>query len=1184
MIPCLSNPPRRGRPKQKDSVWRAHGERITRNPNSEFPKSERTPNSEFRNRLLRCAGTTRGTKSIELGISGFRDFLRTSDFGLRTSGLTLLTLLSVLLLPAPTVRSASVSANYSIVHHSLGGGGGRAQSARYTVHAATAGLGDSSSHGAAGLSNVSGFPGQITDEPAALDASYEVALNGSVAITLTATDPENDPLTFQVLSNPAHGTLTGTPPNLTYQAGASFATFDQFTFVVHDGTFQSAPATITLVAPGANAPPTITPISNQFVTEGQLLSRQVIASDPNQPTQSLTFSLGAGSPFGAAIETTTGLFTWTPTESQGPGVYDLTVIVTDNASTPLQATAQFRVTVAEANQSPTLVAIADISVAVGTLATFTAVASDADLPAQQLQFSLGPDAPVGAHIDPVTGAFTWTPGASAAGNQFSVTITVTDNGTPLLSASRTFTISVTGAPPPPANTAPTLEPIPDRTVEANTLLSFTAAASDTDQPPQQLQFSLGPGAPSGAQINPTTGLFTWTPGSDAAGSQFSITIFVTDNGSPALSASRTFTITVTTPPPPPPANTAPSLAAIADRSVTAGTTLSVIASANDGDQPPQQLIFTLGAGAPPGAQINPLTGLFTWTPSATAAGDQFSVTVIVIDNGSPALSASRTFTITVTSPPPPPPINTAPTLAAIADQSAQVGNPLTFQVSATDAESPPQQLTFSLGSGAPAGVALDSNTGLFAWTPGPETADQRFVLTVIATDNGSPPLSASQTFNITVAAAPPPPQNTPPILASIENRIIEEGRTLDFPVLAADRDVPAQKLSYTLEPGAPEGARLDIETLTFSWTPAENQGPGSYRITVRATDDGEPPLSDVRSFTVTVSEVNLPPVLAPINDQNARAGETLTFTATAIDPDLPAQTLTFGLVEGPAGATIDPATGRFVWTPPASQPVGPVLVQITVRDNGSPAASAAESVRIDIVAGLRLLIPGRVSETEFQLGLQGPPDACYRIEASTDLVHWTPAVSGAADASGRFTFTDPRAPSVIAKYYRAIEIPCVPPPAMPRILQPTLTSQNEIQFTIEGAPGACYRVESTTDFQRWTSVLSGSADTTGHFVAIARRDPIMRAAFYRVVAISCAAAPPVEISPPKVTTSGEISFSIRGAPNSCYTLEATSDLLTWQQVSEQKTDAAGAAEITTTIDRTLGFAFFRARPGECAGP
>jgi hypothetical protein len=96
------------------------------------------------------------------------------------------------------------------------------------------------------------------------------------------------------------------------------------------------------------------------------------------------------------------------------------------------------------------------------------------------------------------------------------------------------------------NTPPVLVPIANRSVTLGQTLTLTASASDADQPPQSLTFSLAPGAPFGAAINPSTGLLTWTPSNAPATNQ--ITVVVTDNGMPNLNATQAFSVTVFLPP------------------------------------------------------------------------------------------------------------------------------------------------------------------------------------------------------------------------------------------------------------------------------------------------------------------------------------------------------------------------------------------------------------------------------------------------------------------------------------------------------------------------------------------------------------------------------------------------------------------------------------------------------------
>ena len=86
----------------------------------------------------------------------------------------------------------------------------------------------------------------INDPPVANPQSVELPPNTSKAVTLTGSDNCNDPLTYAVLTQPAHGVLTGTAPNLTYTPATDYTGADSFTFKVNDGANDSPAATVTL--------------------------------------------------------------------------------------------------------------------------------------------------------------------------------------------------------------------------------------------------------------------------------------------------------------------------------------------------------------------------------------------------------------------------------------------------------------------------------------------------------------------------------------------------------------------------------------------------------------------------------------------------------------------------------------------------------------------------------------------------------------------------------------------------------------------------------------------------------------------------------------------------------------------------------------------------------------------------
>src|SRR5205814_8891295 len=104
----------------------------------------------------------------------------------------------------------------------------------------------------------------------------------------------------------------------------------------------------------------------------------------------------------------TGVFTWTPSEAQGPVDHTVTVRATDDGAPVLSAFETITIHVREVNQAPALAAIANQTVDEGLLLQLTASATDADLPANTLTFSLDAGAPAGAAISPGPGVFRWS--------------------------------------------------------------------------------------------------------------------------------------------------------------------------------------------------------------------------------------------------------------------------------------------------------------------------------------------------------------------------------------------------------------------------------------------------------------------------------------------------------------------------------------------------------------------------------------------------------------------------------------------------------------------------------------------------------------------------------------------------------------------------------------------------------
>src|SRR5439155_25328926 len=100
----------------------------------------------------------------------------------------------------------------------------------------------------------------VNDAPVAADQAVTTAEDTAKAIVLTASDVESDPLTYAIVAGPAHGTLSGVAPTVTYTPAANYNGADSFTFKANDGTVDSNVATVRL---------TVTPVNDAPVAAAQ---------------------------------------------------------------------------------------------------------------------------------------------------------------------------------------------------------------------------------------------------------------------------------------------------------------------------------------------------------------------------------------------------------------------------------------------------------------------------------------------------------------------------------------------------------------------------------------------------------------------------------------------------------------------------------------------------------------------------------------------------------------------------------------------------------------------------------------------------------------------------------------------------------------------------------------------------
>lgn len=213
---------------------------------------------------------------------------------------------------------------------------------------------------ATGTVNVTVAP--VNDSPTANNQSVTTNANTPVSITLTGSDLEtaSDGLIFAVTVSPAHGSLSGTGPNLSYSPAADYSGPDSFMFTVRDagagaaGPLTSAEATVSIavndtIPPTISAPPSLTVNTGAGATScGALVTDGTLGGATGNDNAGSVSISRSGVPSGNVFPVGTTTITYTATDAVGnTRTATQTVTVIDN--TPPTVTAPAPITVSANN-------------------------------------------------------------------------------------------------------------------------------------------------------------------------------------------------------------------------------------------------------------------------------------------------------------------------------------------------------------------------------------------------------------------------------------------------------------------------------------------------------------------------------------------------------------------------------------------------------------------------------------------------------------------------------------------------------------------------------------------------------------------------------------------------------------------------------------------------------------------
>ncbi|MDP2228935.1 MAG: putative Ig domain-containing protein, partial [Moraxellaceae bacterium] len=699
-----------------------------------------------------------------------------------------------------------------------------------------------------------------------VDATFAVE-NVPYSYDVEAEDPEGQPLTFSLTTfpagmtiNAATGVISWTPPTAAPDADV--------TVQVSDGTNNVSHSFVILVS-DVNTPPVFDTTPVTTATEGVAYVYNVDGTDPDGAT--LSYSLTVA-PAGMSINAASGLINWLPPQALADYAVNVTVRISDGITS---ATQPFVISVSADNDAPVFSSSAVTTGSEGVAYSYTATATDPE--GQPLSFSLT-SAPAGMSINATSGVISWLPPEALADYSANVTVRVSDG---VLAATQDFTVNVSAD-----NDAPVFSSSPVTTASESVAYSYTATASDPES--QALVFALDL-APAGMSINASTGVIDWTPPEATNGYSVNVIVRVNDG---AQDGFQSFSITVAAD------NDAPVFSSSAVTTASEGVAYSYTAMATDPES--QSISYSLTT-APTGMTINSATGEINWTPPEATADYSENVVVRASDG---VQAATQAFAIAVSAD------NDLPVFGSVPVTTASEGVAYSYTAAATDPESQP--LTYSL-TVAPAGMTINSTTGIVSWTPPQALADFTANVTVRVSDGG---VTADQSFVISVTAV-----DEAPTFTSTAVTVASEGVAYSYTATATDPE--SQPLTYTLDT-APAGMSINASTGVISWTPPQALADFTANVTVRVSDG----LHDAtQAFVINVSASNDAPLFTSTAITVAGESVAYGYTATATDPE--GQPLTFSLTAAPAGMTIDGSTGVIAWLPP--QAVVDYTANVTVQ-------------------------------------------------------------------------------------------------------------------------------------------------------------------------------------------------------------------------------------------------------------
>ena len=268
-------------------------------------------------------------------------------------------------------------------------------------------------------------------------------------------------------------------------------------------------------------------------------------------------------------------------------------------------------------------------------------------------------------------------------------------------------------------------------------------------------------------------------------------------------------------------------------------------------------------------------------------------------------------------------------------------------------------VTYELNA-APKGVKLNHHTGQITWETQSGDSGSYSIQIYVATKQGR----WIRTINVTVTPASFTSQA--PAITSSPETIAEIGSYYQYQLVSSDPDGDA--VSYRLTE-KPHGMKVDSETGLISWVPDVTQG-GNQNVKLLAIDSTGAWVEQVFVITVYADSPlieNQPPIISSRPVWEVLAGQSYQYSVLA--SDLENDSLTFELVEHPAGMTIDARSGLIQWMPGVTD-LGVHIVSLKVTDSAGSYSTQQYNLQVTQQNTAPLITSSPITETQSEVAYQ----------------------------------------------------------------------------------------------------------------------------------------------------------------------------------------------------------------------